>query len=194
MSAATASPSAIAWTLLQPPERLVVTLAQALFLVVSVAATGSAAWAQPGLATEAAAVADSAAVKEARAPADPPAAPIPLTPRQVLLRSAVVPGWGQVANGHPIKGLLFAGTTAGFLAAAVIEWGRIGETNDPATQEWRAARRNTRLLYFFTSLTAAALDAFVDAHLADFGDATELALAPVAGSEPGLSLACVRRF
>lgn len=147
--------------------------------------------------------ADSAAVAETVLRPTPDAVPGParldssaarLTPRQVLIRSAIVPGWGQLAGGHPYKALLFAAAAGGFLGAASVEWRAIDDAADASEQEWRAARRNTRLLWFFTSVTAAALDAYVDAHLADFGGSADLALRPAAGSEPGLLLACTLHF
>ena len=121
-------------------------------------------------------------------------------PRAALIRSALVPGWGQLDNGHPLKAALFAGTAAGFLAAVVVERDNLSGTDaeigdardalaslvaaggdDPQLRariaqlesdfEDQAARRNTRLLYLFTTATLAAVDAYVDAHLADFGSA-----------------------
>ena len=119
-------------------------------------------------------------------------------PRTALIRSAAVPGWGQYRNGHPLKAVLFGGTAIGFLAAALVERDNLSRTNreirDARTGlamlaaagaddtqlrasmvqlegqfEDQAARRNTRLLYLFTTATLAAVDAYVDAHLADFG-------------------------
>jgi len=112
-----------------------------------------------------------------------------LTPRQALTRSAVLPGWGQFANGHPFKGLLFAGAAAGFLTAGVQEARAINDTDDPNEHERRAARRNTRYLLFVTTVTLAAVDAYVDAHLAHFGPEPQLDV------ERGLvALTCTWRF
>jgi len=112
----------------------------------------------------------------------------------MLIRSAIVPGWGQLAGGHPYKALLFAAAAGGFLGAASIEWRAIDDAANASDQEWRAARRNTRLLWFFTTVTAGALDAYVDAHLVDFGDGADLALLPAPGAEPGLLLAWTLHF
>ena len=121
-------------------------------------------------------------------------------PRTALIRSALVPGWGQLKNGHPLKATLFGGTAVGFLAAVLGERDNLSRTDaqigdartalaglvatggdDPQLRariaqlegefEDQAARRNTRLLYLFTTATLAAVDAYVDAHLADFGSA-----------------------
>jgi hypothetical protein len=88
-----------------------------------------------------------------------------LSPRDALLRSALLPGWGQVSTGHPVKAILFGGAAAGALAAAVVEGQRVGDAADPEAQ---AGKRNTRVLYYFITVTLAALDAYVDAHLDDF--------------------------
>jgi hypothetical protein len=121
-------------------------------------------------------------------------------PRTALIRSALVPGWGQLNNGHPLKAALFGGTAVGFLAAVLAERDNLSRTDveignartalaglvaagrdDPLLRariarlegefEDQAARRNTRLLYLFTTATLAAVDAYVDAHLVDFGSA-----------------------
>ena len=91
-----------------------------------------------------------------------------LSPRGALLRSALLPGWGQLAIGHPYKAALFAGAAAGWLGATVVESQRVGEAPTPQEHEDRAARRNTRVLYYCLTATLAALDAYVDAHLEDF--------------------------
>ena len=119
-------------------------------------------------------------------------------PRTALIRSALLPGWGQYRNESPLKAVLFGAAAAGFLAAVFVEHDNLGQTDvqlhdarsgladvvaagGDDTQlraritrlegeyEDLAARRNTRLLYFFTTAALAAVDAYVDAHLADFG-------------------------
>ena len=87
-----------------------------------------------------------------------------------LLRSAVLPGWGQFYNGRPVKGLFFAAATATALTSVVVGHRRIRSASTPEEHQDRTARRNSRLLYFALSVALAAIDAYVDAHLADFGD------------------------
>ena len=91
-----------------------------------------------------------------------------------LLRSAVLPGWGQFYNGRPIKGLFFGAASATALTAVVIEHRRIRSAPTPEEHQDRTARRNSRLLYFALSVALAAIDAYVDAHLADFGAAMQV--------------------
>ena len=86
-----------------------------------------------------------------------------------LLRSAVLPGWGQFYNGRPVKGLFFGAASATALTSVVVEHRRIRSAPTPEEHQDRTARRNSRLLYFALSVALAAIDAYVDAHLADFG-------------------------
>ena len=91
-----------------------------------------------------------------------------------LLRSAVLPGWGQFYNGRPVKGLFFGAASATALTAVAIEHRRIRSAPTPEEHQDRTARRNGRLLYFALSAALAAIDAYVDAHLADFGAAMQV--------------------
>jgi hypothetical protein len=91
-----------------------------------------------------------------------------LAPGTALLRSALLPGWGQLCNHKPYKAVFFAATSVGLLAAAVAEQRALNTVQNPREHEDRAARRNTRILFFALSVTFAALDAYVDAHLANF--------------------------
>ena len=86
-----------------------------------------------------------------------------------LLRSAVLPGWGQFYNGRPVKGLFFGAASATALTSVVVEHRRIRSAPTPEAHQDRTARRNSRLLYLVLSVALAAIDAYVDAHLADFG-------------------------
>lgn len=91
-----------------------------------------------------------------------------LTPKGALWRSALVPGWGQFRNGRHIKAVLFSAAAAGFAGASISETRNLNRIEDSERQAV-AGRRNTRLLLFVATATFSALDAYVDAHLADFG-------------------------
>ena len=95
-----------------------------------------------------------------------------------LLRSAVLPGWGQFYNGRPVKGLFFGAASATALTAVVVEHRRIRSAPTPEEHQDRTARRNSRLLYFALSVALATIDAYVDAHLADFGAAMQVEMQP----------------
>ena len=91
-----------------------------------------------------------------------------LTPKGALWRSALVPGWGQLRNGRYIKAVLFSSSAVAFAGASVSETRNLGSVEGQDRQA-AAGRRNTRLLLFIATATFSALDAYVDAHLADFG-------------------------
>jgi len=92
-----------------------------------------------------------------------------LAPGTALLRSALLPGWGQLSNRKPYKAAFFAATSAGLLVSVIAEQRALNTLQNPSEYEDRAARRNTRILFFALSITFAALDAYVDAQLANFG-------------------------
>ena len=71
-------------------------------------------------------------------------------------------------NRRHIKAVLFSAAAAGFAGASIAETRNL---NRAAASERQAVagRRNTRLLLFVATATFSALDAYVDAHLADFG-------------------------
>lgn len=107
-------------------------------------------------------------------------------PRKALIRSLVLPGWGQYANGRPFKALGF-GAVAVVLAGRVVAQqralGRADRQGAPDLElEDLAAGRNTRVLLFVANATLAGIDAYVDAQLAGF----EVSLGPRAGPDMAL--------
>ncbi len=123
----------------------------------------------------------------AQAPADSLHSQVP---RKALVRSLLLPGWGQYANGRLFKALGF-GAAAAVLAGRVVaqqrELGRADMRGAPDLElEDLAAGRNTRVLLLVANATLAGIDAYVDAQLAGF----DLSLGPRAA--PGLALLEVR--
>ncbi len=117
--------------------------------------------ADPDTAATAAATADTANREHATAKTR-------LTPKEALWRSALIPGWGQLRNGRYFKAVLFSAAAAGFAGAGISETRNLDRA-EVAERQAAAGRRNTRLLLFIATATFSALDAYVDAHLADFG-------------------------
>lgn len=112
-----------------------------------------------------------------------------------MLRSAVLPGWGQAYVGHPWKGLWMAGAAGTFVyltlradAEVADLAARRPEVTDPVLraaleadiEKWRVERRRW-MVWSATLWIYSVVDAYVDAQLHDF-DTTEprfgLALAP----------------
>ncbi len=96
------------------------------------------------------------------------------SPRGALIRSAVLPGWGQWYNGTKWKTGLVAAGAAGLAANIIIQNRRAA---DSATEDERAFYENSRNLTWWWvaglyGLTLA--DAYVDAHLWHFDTGPEL--------------------
>lgn len=111
-------------------------------------------------------------------------------PKKALVRSLLLPGWGQYANGRPFKALGF-GAAAVVLAGRVVaqqrDLGRATRRGAPDLElEDLAAGRNTRVLLFLANATLAGIDAYVDAQLVGF----DVSLGPRAA--PGVALLEVR--
>jgi hypothetical protein len=135
-----------------------------------------------------AAAADTAARRDRRALRSPPAEPKPglfQAPRWVMLRSAVVPGWGQAHNGAWLKAAAIAGLET-YLGLGILDdhealddlegvIQRAQRDSLPGLEEEAVTAYNARLnqyvrrQWFLGGLIAYALvDAYVDAHFRNF--------------------------
>ena len=128
----------------------------------------------------------------------------PISPTGAMLRSTVLPGWGQLYTGHPVKAVLGVGS-AGWVLTSLLDSDRQVQdlvdrrdgTTDPALREELAGeietwRNRRRTWIYWTAVTWLfwVTDAFVDAHLYHFDEIEpdfEASLAPTPGS-PGLQL------
>ena len=84
-----------------------------------------------------------------------------VSPSVALLRSMVLPGWGQFYNRRPIKGSLFVAAEAGSVVAFFVKRNQI--KNRPSM-----TGPHERNIFFFTSIgivLVSMADAYVDAHL-----------------------------
>ena len=92
-------------------------------------------------------------------------------PTGALLRSAVLPGWGQLYNEEPIKGIVFAAVELGLLGWLIAENGAAEDArlsgDDPSYQIHRQ-RRLDLIWYTSAAWLLGMMDAYVDAHLYSF--------------------------
>jgi hypothetical protein len=101
------------------------------------------------------------------------------SPTGALLRSMIVPGWGQLYNGKPLKAVIYAGAQLSFLYGAHMQNDRYHyyrdlEINDYA--DFYKSDRN-RLLWWLFGITLLSMgDAFVDAHLYGFDVSDDLSM------------------
>lgn len=140
-----------------------------LILLVSLPAGEAVAWQSGG--DTVAVRADTAAVDTSRR----------VVPGSALLRSAVIPGWGQFYTKHPLKGGLMMAAQGTFIGMALRADGWVKDltverqaATDPSVLEndiewWRGERRRWILWAFGLWLYSMA-DAFVDAHLFNFDE------------------------
>jgi hypothetical protein len=94
------------------------------------------------------------------------------SPMGAVLRSAALPGWGQVYNRKYLKGL-FVFSVNGTFAYAIYHYNR--EWKDTGNRKFQN-KRNLYTWYFGVSYLLTLVDAYVDAYLFGFDDAVKLAL------------------
>lgn len=106
------------------------------------------------------------------------------SPLGAVLRSAVLPGWGQVYNQKYLKAL-FVFSVNGTFAYSIYHYNN--EWRDTGNKKFQN-KRNLYTWYFGVSYFLTLVDAFVDAYLFGFDKAVELAL-PIQEQSPGFVLA-----
>ncbi len=98
-------------------------------------------------------------------------------PSAALLRSAVLPGWGQFYNDEPLKGVVFGTLELGLLSWLIAEHIASEEArnnnDDPAYQLHRQ-RRLDLIWYTSAAWLFGMLDAYVDAYLYSFSTENEV--------------------
>ncbi len=100
-----------------------------------------------------------------------------ITPSGALLRSAILPGWGQIYNGYTVKGVAMMLADVTIIGLAIHADSRVRDLAVPGRDEqaeedlafWRK-RREKRILLSVGFILYSMADAFVDAHLIDFRD------------------------
>lgn len=118
------------------------------------------------------------------APSDSTAVPAPFggarqpSPTGAMLRSAVLPGWGQLYNDRPAKGIILGSAELGLLAWLLVEhslaqgarddYRRTGDPFYEDEYELHSARRLDLIWYTSAAWLYGILDAYVDAHLYGF--------------------------
>ncbi|MBS12157.1 MAG: hypothetical protein CME19_11220 [Gemmatimonadetes bacterium] len=96
------------------------------------------------------------------------------SPTKAMVRSLVLPGWGQFYSGKKVKGTLVAAAEVGSVVAFFVRRDQINREIRPVGQ---APKRNFYLLSTIGIVFYSVVDAFVDAHLDNF-DWGELSYSP----------------
>jgi len=97
------------------------------------------------------------------------------SPTAAMVRSLLVPGWGQWYNGKKWKAALVFGAELGLAANAALQNQYLQRTRDPLAREYYLSNRNTSNWILALVVVLSMLDAYVDAHFADFDESPDLA-------------------
>ena len=152
-------------------------------------------------------------------PAPPDTTKRRASPFKVMLRSTVLPGWGQMYNGKPLKAAVIVAGEGFLVYKALDELSKENEAidrlnallaqdpnNDAAiedAQDDKEKHYNLKINYIWWAAVVHLLqmaDAYVDAHLRDFNadlgplPGPGLAHASSSGPDPGLAVALRVRF
>ncbi len=100
------------------------------------------------------------------------------SPRSVMLRSVVVPGWGQYYNRQYLKAALVCGAEVGLVATAIYWNGKANGASSRDDKLFYQNNRNTANWFLLGTVLLSMLDAYVDASLADFDESPDLSFAP----------------
>ncbi|MCK4806130.1 MAG: hypothetical protein KAT09_00715 [Candidatus Aegiribacteria sp.] len=98
-------------------------------------------------------------------------------PSAALLRSAVLPGWGQFYNDEPLKGVVFGTASLGLLSLLISEHIASEEArnnNDDPAYQVHSQRRLDLIWYTSAAWLFGMLDAYVDAYLYSFSTENEV--------------------
>lgn len=127
------------------------------------------------------------------------ARPVSKSTRVAMLRSALIPGWGQWYNGQHLKSFLVLGIEAGLATGAVVQNQRFVDARntygpgDESTLFYEDSRSQF-LWYLGAAHLLNILDAFIDAYLADFDTGESLAFVPMMGQPQSVGLTLSIRF
>lgn len=98
------------------------------------------------------------------------------SPKTALIKSAIVPGWGQFYNGKVIKGAAFFSTQV-FIGYQFFRYhDRLHKTTGEERKQQVEYTRNTWAWRYLAVYLLCITDAYVDAHLAGFPEDDNLSL------------------
>lgn len=112
------------------------------------------------------------------------------SPRGAALRSAILPGWGQVYNEKYLKGALALAVNGALVWKAVDYHQRWQDTGNQSARD----RRNLYTWYWGLAYLLTMVDAYVDASLFGFDKALEIAALPPGAGDFSAGIALRFRF
>jgi len=112
------------------------------------------------------------------------------SPTGAMVRSLIIPGWGQWYNQKKFKAILIFGTETGILINSIY----LNQLTQKSTTDWEREyylnNRNLSNWYLVGVILFSLADAFVDAHLSDFDESPDLSFMSIQpvffAGEPGV--------
>ncbi|UCE04936.1 MAG: hypothetical protein JSW07_15105 [bacterium] len=114
------------------------------------------------------------------------------SPTGAMIRSLIIPGWGQLYNKKIFKAILVFGVEAGLIANSIYLNQKYKKSKTDLEREFYINNRNLSNWWLVGVILFSMADAFVDAHLSDFDESPDLSffnIAPICnGKNAGLQL------
>lgn len=98
----------------------------------------------------------------------------PKSPRKAMLCSALFPGMGQLYNGKKFKALVFFCTEFGLMSNSIYLNQKYVSSTNELDRDFYLNNRNLSTWYLIGAVLFSSIDAFVDAHLSDFDESSDL--------------------
>lgn len=98
-------------------------------------------------------------------------------PTGAMLRSMIVPGWGQWYNGKRFKAFLVFGAEAGLIANTIYQNQKVQSSSTELEREFYLENRRLSNWWLAGVILYSMIDAYVDAHLSDFDESPDLGAA-----------------
>ena len=107
------------------------------------------------------------------------------SPRSAVVRSLLIPGWGQWHNGRRLKATLIFGASCALGAATAYENRQLRNASTEGNRTTYRHGRNTLAIWLIGTVLYGLADSYVDAHLSGFdeemqGGALSVGLGPTA--------------
>ena len=96
--------------------------------------------------------------------------------RGAVIRSSIMPGWGQWYNDQKLKSLLVIGVEAGLFGAAAVQRRRAAESDNPLVRDLYLDDSSRFIWYAAGFWLLNVIDAYVDAKLHSFDVSDDLSL------------------
>lgn len=111
------------------------------------------------------------------------------SPRTAMIRSALIPGWGQWYNGQKIKAAIVLAADLGLIGAGIYYNQLAVKSTTDYEYEHYSYWRSQFYWWLIAFRLISMLDAFVDAHLFDFDTGPDLSAdSPIASRQVRLTM------